>query len=143
MRNGMNSSRSHLDARSSSYHSRKGGGERKMPTQTRIVAPGCSDRTVRTSSGETLQPPSDWVLLPPGDATLTRRVKAASPTWTVQEKRGRKIFSRGVWAPATIVEQVRAELAVERSTPQYAKQREAGTRRRERRQVSYVADFQA
>src|SRR5262245_35002800 len=96
-----------------------------MPPRTQIVAPGPTDRSVRTHAGAILQPPADWVLLPPGDATLTRRVKAAGPTWTVQQKRGRKTFSRGVWAPAAIVEQVRAELAAERATPEYARQREA------------------
>lgn len=112
-----------------------------MPNQTRIVAPGPGDRSVRTAAGEVLHPPPDWVLLPPGDAGLTRRVKAAGPTWTVQEKRGRKVFSRGVWAPAAHVEQARAELAGERATPQYARRREAGTRRRQREQAAYVEDF--
>jgi hypothetical protein len=114
-----------------------------MPTQTRIVAPGPNDRSVRTATGEILQSPADWLLLPPGDATLTRRVKAAGPTWTVQEKRGRKIFSRGVWAPAAVVEQVRAALDAERSTPAYARQRDAAARRRERQQADYVEDFHA
>lgn len=80
--------------------------------------------------------------MPPGDATLTRRVKEAGPTWTVQEKRGRKIFSRGVWAPSATIKQMRAELAAERSTPEYAKKRDAGVRRRERQQAGYVEDFQ-
>lgn len=114
-----------------------------MPNQTRIVSPGPTDRSVRTSTGEILHPPAGWMLLPPGDATLTRRVKEAGETWTVQEKRGRKTFSRGVWAPSAIIEKVRSELADERSTPQYAKQREAGTRRRERQQTEYVEDFHA
>jgi len=113
-----------------------------MPDQIRIVSPGPDERTVRTVTGAVLQPPADWVLLLPGDAALTRRVKAAGPTWTVQERRGRKIFSRGVWAPATTVEQIRLELAAERSTPAYAKQREAGSRRRERQEAAYVEDFQ-
>ena len=34
---------------------------------------------------------------------LTRRVKAAGPTWQVQEKRGRKIFSRGLWCSSADV----------------------------------------
>jgi hypothetical protein len=114
-----------------------------MSTQTRIVFPGPNDRSVRTATGEVLLAPAGWLLLPPGDATLTRRVKAAGPTWTVQEKRGRKIFSRGVWAPAVVVEQVRAELDAERSTPQYAKQRDAAARRRECQQAGYVEDFHA
>ena len=39
--------------------------------------------------------PEGWVLLPPGDAGLTRRVKAAGDHWVVQEKVGRKMFSQG------------------------------------------------
>lgn len=114
-----------------------------MPEQTRIVSPGPADGCVRTPTGEVLQPPGDWMLLPPGDAALTRRVKALGPTWTVQEQRGRKTFSRGVWAPSANVERIRAELAAERSTPGYAKKRATATRRRERQQTDYVEDFHA
>jgi Uncharacterized conserved protein (DUF2293) len=120
-----------------------GKGPRGARCRPRHGSQGPSDRTVRTSTGEILDPPCDWLLLPPGDATLTRRVKAAGPTWTVQERRGRKIFSQGVWAPAAIVEQVRAELTAERSTPEYAKKQVAATHRRERQQAGYVEDFHA
>ena len=58
-----------------------------MPEKTRIVAPGPSEHSVRTTDGQILHAPADWELLPPGDAGLTRRVKAAAPTWTVQKKR--------------------------------------------------------
>ncbi len=112
-----------------------------MPDQTRIVSPGPDERSVRTTNGEVLHPPPDWVLLPPGDAALTRRVKAAGPTWTVQEKKGRKIFSQGVWAPAATVERLRAELGAERATPQHARKQEAAARRREREQDDYVTEF--
>jgi Uncharacterized conserved protein (DUF2293) len=115
--------------------------EARMPSQTRTVTPGPHARSVRTASGEILEPPADWVLLPPGDATLSRRVKAAGPTWTVQEKRRRKVFSRGVWAPGAVVERITGELALERATPAYQRQREAGTRRRDRQQAGYVGDF--
>lgn len=67
-----------------------------MDEQTLTVRPGPNGETVRTAAGEVLRPPPDWALLPPGDAALTRRVKAAGPSWTVQEKKGRKIFSHGV-----------------------------------------------
>ena len=76
-----------------------------------------------------------------GDAGLTRRVKAAGPTWTVQEKRGRKLFSRGVWAPRATVEQIREELEKERDTPAYAKRRESDLKRREKKQTEYVGSF--
>jgi hypothetical protein len=112
-----------------------------MTDQTRIVSPGPDDRTVRTSTGETLRPPHDWMLVPPGDAALTRRLKAAGPTWTVQDKRGRKVFSRGVWAPAATVERLRDELEAERPAPGYATRREADARRRDRQQGNYVAEF--
>ncbi len=72
---------------------------------------------------------------------MTRRVKAACSYWLVQEKKGRKTFSRGVWAPAATIEEVRAELEAERSTEAYAKRREADARRRDRTQAEYVEDF--
>ena len=112
-----------------------------MPEQTRVVSPGPISGTVRTPDGQTLHAPADWVLVPPGDPALTRRLKAAGPTWTVQEKRGRKIFSRGVWALATTVESLRGQLIAERDTPQYAKRREASVKRRDRDQAEYVQTF--
>ena len=39
--------------------------------------PGPSPNTVRAENGQVLNVPEGWVLLPPGDAALTRRVKAA------------------------------------------------------------------
>jgi hypothetical protein len=112
-----------------------------MPTETRIVAPGPCDRTVRTADGQVLHAPPDWELLPPGDGTLTRRVKTAGPTWTIQEKKGRKVFSRGVWAPADRIAAIRDELVAERSTDAYAKRRAADKARRERKHTEYVEDF--
>src|SRR3954451_15354619 len=86
--------------------------------------------------------PEGWVLLPPGDAALTRRVKAAGEHWVVQEKRGRKIFSRGVWAPSETIESIRQELEAERATEGFARKKEADARRREKAQTEYVEDFQ-
>ncbi|MCC6421578.1 MAG: DUF2293 domain-containing protein [Gemmataceae bacterium] len=114
-----------------------------MPDQTRVVAPGPDDRSVRAADGAILRVPVNWVLVPPGDAGLTRRVKAAGPTWTVQQRRGRKVFSLGVWAAADAVEAVRAELAAERAAPAYARRRAADTRRRAVKQAEYVEDFRA
>jgi hypothetical protein len=112
-----------------------------MPSETRIVAPGPTDRTVCTADGQTLHAPADWELLPPGDAALTRRVKAAGPTWTIQKKKGRKVVSLGVWAPVERIAAIQAELQAERSTDAYAKRRAAETTRRERKQTEYVEDF--
>lgn len=114
-----------------------------MPDQTRVVKPGPAERTVVTEQGTVLEVPAGWELLPPGDAGLTRRVKAAGPSWTVKEKRGRKTFSRGVWAPAERIARIRAELEAERSTEAYAKRRAADAARREKKQAEYVEDFGA
>lgn len=108
-----------------------------------IFLPGPTPNTVRTPSGQILPVPVGWVLLPPGDAALTRRVKAAGDHWLVQEKVGRKIFSRGVWAPRETIEQVQKALADERSTEAYSRRREADSKRRSAQQAEYVEDFQA
>ncbi|HEU4535059.1 MAG TPA: DUF2293 domain-containing protein, partial [Polyangiaceae bacterium] len=91
----------------------------------------------------TLRAPPGWALLPPGDAGLTRRVKALGPSWTVVEKRGRKAFSRGVWAPAEHIESARAAVSAERADPAYARRRASDGARRERKQAAYEADFEA
>jgi hypothetical protein len=88
-----------------------------------------------------LTAPEGWGLLPPGDAALTRRVKAAGDHWVVAEKKGRKVFSRGVWAPVATIERIRAELDAERSTESFAKKKEADARRREQAQAEYVEEF--
>jgi hypothetical protein len=103
--------------------------------------PGPTPNTVRTGDGKVVSVPDGWSLLPPGDAALTRRVKAAGDHWIVQEKKGRRVFSRGVWAPAATIERIRAELEAERSTASYAKRRAADSRRREIVQAEYVEDF--
>src|ERR1700722_6969996 len=106
-----------------------------------IFTPGPTPNTVRAADGTVKTAPEGWILLPPGDAGLTRRVKAAGDHWVVQEKRGRKTFSRGVWAPAATVEKMRVELEAERSTEGYARRQEAASRRREEAQSGYVEDF--
>jgi Uncharacterized conserved protein (DUF2293) len=69
-------------------------------------------------------------------------VKAAGPSWAVIEKKGRKLFSKGLWAPAQTIAVQRAALDAERSTQSYAKKRLADTSRRERAQVEYAAEFE-
>lgn len=84
---------------------------------------------------------NSWVLVPPGDAALSRRIKAAGDHFAVAEKKGRKVFSRGIWTAAATVERIRADLEAERSTEGFAKKKEADARRREKAQVEYVEDF--
>ena len=108
---------------------------------TTTFTPGPTPNTVRATDGKEITVPDGWILLPPGDAALTRRVKTAGDHWVVQEKKGRKVFSRGVWAPAETIERIRAELESERSTESFAKRKQANVRRRESAQAEYVEDF--
>ncbi len=114
-----------------------------MPDQTRVVSPGKTDGTVIADSGATLTIPLTWSLLKPGDAGATRRVKAAGPSWTVKAKRGRRVISLGVWAPAETIDRVIKGLEVERSTGAYIKKQASAKRRRDKAQDQYVEDFTA
>jgi hypothetical protein len=95
----------------------------------------------RTAEGALVQPPAGWECLPPGDAGLTRRVKALGPSWTVVQKKGRKTFSHGVWAPAAHIAQARAEIAAQRADPAHARRKATDAACRERTQTAYVEDF--
>ena len=95
------------------------------------------------SPAEVPAPPAGWVLVPPGDAALTRRIKAAGPSWSVQEKRGRKVFSQGTWADGAVVARLREELLAERATEGFAKRAAASQQRRVVAQAAYVEDFEA
>ena len=112
-----------------------------MPEETLAATPGPTAATVRAPDGKVLDVPAGWVLVPPGDPGLTRRVKAAGPHWTVSEKKGRKVFSHGVWAAAATVGRIRAELDAERATEGFAKKSQAAARRRDKAQAEYVEDF--
>ncbi len=108
---------------------------------TQTFTPGTTPNTVRTTAGEILTVPAAWILLPPGDAALTRRVKAAGEHWSVTEKKGRKVFSRGIWAPAETIQRIQKELDAERATAGYAKRKVADAQRRNAAQAAYVEDF--
>ena len=114
-----------------------------MPKEHRVVAPGPSPRCARAEDGSLLEVPQRWVLVPPGDSALTRRIKQAGPAWQVQDRRGRRTFTRGVWADAETVEGIRQALAVERANPAYTRKREADQKRRQRAQAEYVQAFRS
>jgi hypothetical protein len=115
----------------------------RVPTATREVRPFSQPRQVLAADGRVLTVPADWDLLPPGDAALSRRIKQDGPSWTVIELKGRKRFSRGIWAPGARIAALRSALEVERQAPAYSRQLEAGRRRRAEEQVVYAADFRA
>ena len=106
------------------------------------LAPTADPHVFVAPDGTRLSPPAGWACLPPGDAGLTRRVKAAGPSWVVIEKRGRKSFSKGLWAPRENIEAARAVLDAERSTDAYARKRNADAERRERGHAAYALEFE-
>jgi hypothetical protein len=112
-----------------------------MP-ESLILAPTSDPRVFVAPDGQRCSPPAGWACLQPGDAGLTRRVKLAGPSWAVLEKRGRKAFSKGLWAPQENIEAARAALDAERSTDAYAKRRVADTARRERTHAAYAVSFE-
>ena len=114
-----------------------------MPTKPATYTPGPKAHTVRDAKGRVVPIPKGWVLLPPGDAAATRRVKAAGEHFLVQEAKGRRNFSRGVYAPAETIRAVQSALEAERQSPEYARKRAADARRRERVQQEYVGEFTA
>jgi len=112
-----------------------------MTDKNRNVFRGKEAGTVQTEDGNILKPPSDWALLPPGDAAHTRAVKKAGPSWQVRYKKGRRLFSGGVWAPKSTLIQTGKELEEKRARPEYAKKRESDLKRRVKKQGAYVGSF--
>jgi hypothetical protein len=113
-----------------------------VPHETRDLLVGPSPDRPKTADGTVLQVPEGWSLLPPGDATLTRRVKQAGPSWAIKHKRGRKLFSRGVWAPAETLVRIEAELKLERADPRYTRRLEGDRARRAQKQELYATQFE-
>ncbi|MGJ8654711.1 MAG: DUF2293 domain-containing protein [Opitutaceae bacterium] len=105
------------------------------------VRPCPKPRHVFTQQGDLLAVPEGWALLPPGDAALSRRIKVDGPHWTVKEKKGRKEFSRGIWAPSNRIDALQLARNLEKADPAYQKQLNAGRARRAKAEVSYTEDF--
>lgn len=114
-----------------------------MPDQIRTVQPAFPYDHVRLEDGTKIPAPEGWSLLPPGDAMVTRRVKAAGPHWLVQEKVGRRLMSRGIWAPTATIEAVQAAAVAEKDTPEYARKLAVAAERRAEQHEVYVKEFAA
>ena len=57
-----------------------------------ILAPTANPRVFRAEDGSQHTLPEGWSHLAPGDAGLTRRVKALGPSWTIVEIINRYLF---------------------------------------------------
>ncbi|WP_437535033.1 hypothetical protein WME79_12435 [Sorangium sp. So ce726] len=80
-----------------------------MSHETLVLAPTSEPTVFVAPDGARRSAPLGWACLPPGDAGLTRRVKELGPSWAIIEKKGRKAFSNGLWAPRENIERARAD----------------------------------
>jgi TfoX/Sxy family transcriptional regulator of competence genes len=113
-----------------------------MPTQTRIFLVTKSDTSLKDKSGKVFTAPQDWANLPAGDASVTRKLKSLGPTWTVQEKKGRKTFSHGVWAAKEHIQQAKSLVETQRSDPKHQQKLAQAKVRREEKEDVFGEDFQ-
>lgn len=112
-----------------------------MNQQLRLVSPGKNGH-ITNEYGLEERPPSDWSFLPAGDAAVTRKVTAMGPCWRVQVKKGRRIISRGIWAPKEHIAQAQSSVENMRSAPEYERKKASAARSRAKKQDAYEADFQ-
>lgn len=113
-----------------------------MPTETRTFLVTKSDPRLKDKAGKLYTIPEHWENLPAGDASITRKLKSLGPTWTVQEKKGRKTFSHGVWAAKEQIEKAKALVTAQRADPQHQKRLAQAKIRREEKQAIFADDFQ-
>lgn len=111
-----------------------------MDEQSRIVTLAANGRLLDVN-GLPVTPPEGWIFLPAGDAGVTRKVSSAGVFWRVQVKMGRRIISKGLWAPKNTIELAVLQMQSTRQTELYQKKVEAAKRRREKIQTEYVDDF--
>ena len=111
-----------------------------MEKNQRIVHPGPRG-SLLCENGEKLFPPAGWAFLPAGDAGITRKVTAKGDFWRVQVKKGRRMISNGIWAPATTIQQAKQEVKAIRSSEEYGKKREYAQKQRKKKQEEYESVF--
>lgn len=113
-----------------------------MPTETRTFLITKSDNRLKDKTGKVYSVPAGWQKLPSGDASITRKLKSLGPSWTVQEKKGRKSFSHGVWAAKEHIEAAKSLVEAQRADPKHQKKLAQAKVRREEKEVVFSTDFQ-
>ncbi|PKG85637.1 DUF2293 domain-containing protein [Colwellia sp. 75C3] len=113
-----------------------------MPTETRTFLITKSDTHLKDKTGKVYSVPAGWQKLPAGDASITRKLKSLGPSWTVQEKKGRKSFSHGVWAAKEHIEAAKSLVEAQRADPKHQKKLAQAKVRREEKEVVFSTDFQ-
>lgn len=107
----------------------------------RIVSPGKNGQVIN-EYGISEKPPTGWVFLPAGDAAITRKVTAKGKYWRVQFKKGRRLMSKGLWAPAETITEAKRLVSEMRNAPDYEQKKASAKRAREKKQQAYEIDFE-
>ena len=113
-----------------------------MPTETRTFLITKSDSRLKDKAGKVFSVPAGWQKLPAGDASITRKLKSLGPSWTVQEKKGRKSFSHGVWAAKEHIEAAKSLVEAQRADPKHQKKLAQAKVRREEKEAVFSTGFQ-
>jgi len=115
-----------------------------MTKQTTIVTlfevKGKPDQYI-SEAGQPISPPSGWSFLPAGDAALTRRVTKDADYWKVCYKKGRRVYTKGIWAQTSTIEQAKQYVKAMREDDGYQKKLESSRASRARAEDRYVVEF--
>jgi hypothetical protein len=111
-----------------------------MKNSNNIVIPD-KDGNLITSNGDYFVPPKHWSFLPAGDAGITRKITARGLYFRVQVKKGKRFISKGIWAPANIINEAKTEVETTRLTDEYKNKLSKDRERRADKQQEYEAEF--
>ncbi len=111
-----------------------------MPDKIRTLQQ-LPDNTFIDEEGKAHTPPLNWIFLPAGDAGVTRKVTASGVYWRIQKKKGRKVFSLGVWAPSEKIENAIRLTEQQRNDTGYQKKLDQLRQQRAKKQKIYEDDF--
>lgn len=99
------------------------------------------DGTLKNEFGEPMRIPHGWKFLAAGDAGITRKVKAKQQYIKVEYKKGRRTYSKGIWAPAEIIIAATNIVTETRSTDAYKRKMESSAKLRQKKEQTYQNDF--
>ncbi|UII19431.1 DUF2293 domain-containing protein [Fulvivirga ligni] len=105
------------------------------------MSPGKNGHVIN-EFGRPEQPPKGWAFLPAGDAAVTRKVTAKGDFWRVQVKKGRRMQSLGIWAPAEHIDEAKKAVDVMRAAPDYEKKKASAAKSRDKKQAAYKEEFE-
>lgn len=99
------------------------------------------DGQLRDQNGFKVEIPEGWLFVPAGDAALTRKITARKRYFRLQVKKGKRIQSKGVWAPERIVSEAKQAVINMRQAPGYEKKLAYSRKQRDKKQAIYEQKF--